>query len=154
LVVNSSRADAYSNFKNKLVYYSDFTDNFDKTPFGNSVTLITNEQDVSQSIRNLVFTNYGERFFQPTVGCNVTGSLFELSGIPLVNFLKDSITSTIVNNEPRASLINVSVQDLNFTNNLTTPASADKNSIEVTIMYSLVNNPTPIKLSIFLDRIR
>jgi phage baseplate assembly protein W len=154
LTVNISRADAYSNFKSKLVYYSDFTDNFDKTPFGNSITLITNEQDVSQSIRNLVFTNYGERFFQPTVGCNVMGSLFELSGIPLVNFLKDSITSTIVNNEPRASLISVSVQDLNFPNNLTTPASADKNSIEVTIIYSLINNPTPIKLSIFLDRIR
>jgi phage baseplate assembly protein W len=149
-----NRADAYTSFKNKRIYYSDFTDNFNQTPFGQNLAVITNEQDISQSIKNLVFTNYGERLFQPSIGCNVTGSLFELSGIPLINLLQDSITSTITFNEPRAFLQSVVVQDPNNVNNPTTPASSDKNSIEVSITYSLVNNPAPIKLSIFLNRIR
>ena len=149
-----NRSDTYTSLKNKLIYYSDFTDNFNQTPFGNNLALITNEQDVSQSIRNLVFTNYGERLFQPSLGCNVTGSLFELSGIPLINLLQNSITGTIVANEPRAFLQSVTVKDPNFVGNLTTPASSDKNSIEVTIQYSLINNPSPITLTIFLNRIR
>ena len=125
-----------------------------RTPFGHALSLITNEQDVSQSIRNLVFTNYGERLFQPSLGCNVFGSLFELSGIPLINLLQDSITATITANEPRCSLQSVVVQNPNFVSNLTTPASSDKNSIEVTIQYSLVNNPAPISLTLFLTPIR
>jgi len=154
LVITVNRADAYTSLKNKLIYYSDFTDNFDQTPFGNNLSLITNEEDVSQSIRNLVFTNYGERLFQPSIGCNVTGSLFELSGIPLINLLQDSISSTIIRNEPRCSLESVIVQDPNNVNNPTIPAASDKNSIEVTIKYSLINNPQPVVLSLFLNRIR
>lgn len=154
MVITVNRADAYTSLKNKLIYYSDFTDNFDQTPFGNNLSLITNEEDVSQSIRNLVFTNYGERLFQPSIGCNVTGSLFELSGIPLINLLQDSISSTIIRNEPRCSLESVIVQDPNNVNNPTIPAASDKNSIEVTIKYSLINNPQPVVLSLFLNRIR
>jgi phage baseplate assembly protein W len=154
LVVTVNRADAYTNLKNKLTYYSDFTNNFNQTPFGKNLALITNEQDVSQSIRNLVFTNYGERFFQPSLGCNVTGSLFELSGIPLINLLRDSITATITSNEPRCFLQNVIVQDPDSVNSLTTPASSDKNGLEVTIKYSLINNPNPITLTLFLTKIR
>ena len=154
MATNVTRADTYTSIKNKRIYYSDFTDNFTQTPFGQNLAVITNEQDVSQSIRNLVFTNYGERLFQPSLGCNITGSLFELSGIPLINLLQDSITATISLNEPRASLQSVIVQDPNNVNNPTTPAASDKNSIEVSITYSLVNNPTPISLSIFLSRIR
>ena len=154
MVITVNRADAYTSLKNKLIYYSDFTDNFDQTPFGNNLSLITNEEDVSQSIRNLVFTNYGERLFQPSIGCNVTGSLFELSGIPLINLLQDSISSTIIRNEPRCSLESVIVQDPSNVNNPTTPAASDKNSIEVTIKYSLINNPNIVVLSLFLNRIR
>jgi len=154
LVITVNRADAYTSLKNKLIYYSDFTDNFDQTPFGNNLSLITNEEDVSQSIRNLVFTNYGERLFQPSIGCNVTGSLFELSGIPLINLLQDSISSTIIRNEPRCSLESVIVQDPSNVNNPTIPAASDKNSIEVTIKYSLINNPNIVVLSLFLNRIR
>jgi len=149
-----TRADTFTSIKKKYEYYSDFLDNFDQSPLGPELLLVTNEKAVTQSIKNLIFTNYGERLFQPNVGCNITTSLFELAGVPLQNFLIDSITATIRTWEPRAILETVQVQDLSNPIYYTQPASADKNAIEVTIMYYLINNPKLITLTVMLRRLR
>lgn len=149
-----SRADTFTSTKKKFQYFSDFLNNFDKCPLGPELARVTNEKAVTQSIKNLIFTNFGERPFQPNVGCNITGSLFELAGVPLRNFLVDSITATILTYEPRAILENVVVQDLDNATYYTQPASSEKNALEVTIVYSLINNPTPITISVLLRRLR
>jgi phage baseplate assembly protein W len=153
-VVRVTRADTLTSQKKKLEYFSDFLDNFDTSPLGPELLRVTNEKAVTQSIKHLVYTNFGERLFQPNVGCNVTGAMFELAGIPLHNFLRDSITATIRTYEPRAVLIELIVQDLGNVIDYYQPAAIDKNSIEVTIIYSLINNPKPITISILLRRLR
>jgi len=149
-----TRADTFTSVKKKYQYYSDFLDSFDQTPLGPELALLTNEKAVTQSIKNLIYTNYGERLFQPNVGCNITTSLFQLAGPPLQNFLVDSITATINTWEPRAILDAVIVQDLTNPLDYTQPANADKNTIQVTIVYYLINNPTPITINVMLRRLR
>ena len=63
-----TRADTLTATQKKLEYYSDFLDNFDRSPIGNELGRAVNEKSVNQSIRNLLFTDYGERMFQPTIG--------------------------------------------------------------------------------------
>jgi phage baseplate assembly protein W len=147
-------ADTFTAAKKKQIYYSDFTDNFDSTPFVQCLARITNEQDVTQSLKNLIFTNLGERFFQPAVGCNITASLFELSGPILQNELQNAITTTITNFEPRAVLQSLIIQNPDSTVQLTAPADIDKNSITVTVQYYLVNTPNLITFTVFLQKLR
>lgn len=154
MAVNVTRADAYTSTVKKIEHFSDFLVNLDKSPLGPEIARVINEKAVTQSIKNLIFTNFGERPFQPNVGCNVRASLFELAGIPLQNFLIDSITATIRTHEPRAILENVIVQDLSNPIDYTEPARADKNAIEVTIIYYLINNPKPVTISVLLRRLR
>jgi hypothetical protein len=149
-----TRADTFTSQKKKYQYFSDFLDNFDQCPLGPELAMVSNEKAVTQSIRNLIYTNFGDRLFQPNVGCNVTGALFELAGIPLQNFLIDSISATIRTWEPRAILDAVLVQDLGNPIDYYQPASADKNGIQVSIIYYLINNPTPITISVMLRRLR
>lgn len=122
--------------------YSDFLDSFFKTPFGNDLAKVVNERAVSQSLRNLIKTNVGERLFQPTIGSDVMRSLFEINGAPTTTILKQYITTTIKNNEPRINLLGVTVNDV------------DPITIEIIIVYALINNPQPISLSIILKRVR
>lgn len=149
-----SRADTLTSVKKKLEYFSDFMDNFDKSPLGSELARVTNEKAVTQSLRNLVFTNFGERPYQPNLGCNIRGSLFELTGIVLENMLRDAIIATIQSYEPRVVLENVIIQDLNNPIDYSQPASPDKNSVNITLIYYLVNNPTPLSLNIILKRVR
>lgn len=149
-----TRADTLTAFKKQYEYYSDFLDNFDKTPLGDDLARVTNDDAVTQSLKNIINTNLRERFFQPNLGCNITASLFELSGIVLQNMLQDTITSAINSYEPRAVLDAVVVQDLSNPTDYSVPASVDKNAISVTIVYYLQNNTIPITFNMLLQRVR
>jgi len=148
-----TRADTFTSVSKKLEYFSDFLDDFAVTPVGSELARVTNEKSVNQSIRNLVLTNIGARLFQPGIGCGVFQSLFELAGVPLQNALIDAVTSTIQNYEPRAVLQTITVSDINAADT-TQPTAVDNNSIEVTIAYTLINNPSPVVLTVLLRRPR
>ena len=149
-----TRADTLTNFKKQYEYFSDFLNSFDKSPLGNELVRVINADDVTQSIKNLINTNFGERFFQPNIGCNINASLFELSGIVLSNMLRDTISAAIAAYEPRAVLESVIVQDLDNPIDYSLPASVDKNAISVTIVYYLQNNTIPITFTMLLQRSR
>jgi len=149
-----TRAQTLTNQKKKLEYFSDFMDNFDKSPLGPELARVTNEKAVTQALRNLIFTNFGERPYQPNLGCNVLGSLFELSGVVLENMLRDAIVATIQSYEPRVVLENVIIHDMNNPIDYSQPASVDKNGVEVSLIYYLANNPTPLTLTILLRKVR
>ncbi len=139
-----TRADALTGKKIQREYFSDFTTSFAKTPFGNQLAKVTNEQAVNQSIKNLVRTNLGERLFQPMVGSDVLASLFETKTAEAVGLLELFIENTIRNNEPRVNKLEVFI-DLE---------SIDENSVEITLLYNLINNPEEITLTMLLKRVR
>jgi phage baseplate assembly protein W len=138
-----SRADTLTTVTKKEEYFSDIFDNFLKAPFGKDLARATNEKAVNQSLRNLVKTDLGERLFQPFVGSTVYESLFEMNDYLQSDILIFTISNTIRNNEPRVNLIDVFVNE-----------NEDPGYIEITIVYSLINNPDPTTLTMLLKRVR
>lgn len=148
-----TRADSFTPLKRKQEFFSDFLNSFAKTPIGEQLGRVTNEQAVNQALRNLVKTNIGERLYQPGIGSNIYASLFELNTPPLINAMEFYIENTIKNNERRVNLVSVKVQStLQIYNGIKTVR--DDNSLTVTLVYNLINNPELITYNIILKRIR
>jgi phage baseplate assembly protein W len=138
-----TRADTLTATQKKQEYFSDFLNSFAVSPIGNNLGKVTNENSIKQSLKNLIFTNLGERLFQPTVGSGVLGSLFDLNTPISLASIEFNIKNTIKFNEPRVSMISV-----------TAKSTYDENQIQVDILFSLINNPDPISLNFLLKRVR
>jgi phage baseplate assembly protein W len=158
-----TRADALTRATRKVEFFSDFTTSFSKTPIGDQLARVLNDNAVNQSLRNIIKTNLGERPFQPALGSDVYASLFELHSSESIKDLQLFIESAININEPRVNLLKVYVktvsdapevyEDLEGTD-IYIPPARDENSIEITIIYNLINNPAPITLTVILKRVR
>ena len=122
--------------------YSDFMCDFTAHPNTEDLVRITNESAVSRSIRNLVMTNKGERFFS-NVGSNISKTLFEHVSDITAATIKTLVSDTIDNHEPRAKLIDVVVT-----------ANELNQSYKIDIYYYIINNPQPVGLSVTLYRVR
>lgn len=138
-----TRAETLTSSTKKTEYYSDIPNSFAQTPFGNELSKITNERSITQSIKNLIYTNLGERLFQPTVGSDIMSMLFEPNFTDYINEIEMYIMRTIENYEPRAEVIQVLF-----------PEVFDENSVEITIIYRVINNAEPITLNLVLKRVR
>lgn len=139
-----TRADTFTGSKKQIEYFSDFLTSFAKTPIGNQLARVTNEQAVVQSLKNLIRTNLGERLFQPTVGSDVMATLFELNTDDARDSLELFINNTIENNEPRVNLIQTIINT----------DGINENQIEITLIYNLINNPEEQTLTLILKRVR
>lgn len=124
--------------------FTDFMTNLDLHPLSDDIAKVKNEQAIKQSIRTLILTNVGERFFRPYLGSNVYKSLFEpLDGF-VQNDIKTYIEDTINAYEPRAKVISVNVYD----------NQDDGNSITATIQFSIINTGQDAILNLILRRVR
>lgn len=117
--------------------------NLDIHPIRKDIVLRTNEDSVSQSIRNILKTNFYEKPFDPKYGANLRALLFELSSPFIEIQLKNQIQTAISNYEPRANIISIDVS-----------ADIDGNSYSVTIMFSTLNSQNPQTLTVSLERVR
>mgnify|MGYP001387140610 FL=1 len=110
--------------------FKDISLSFVRNPATDDVTTLSNERSIARSIRNLVSTLRGERFFQPDLGCDVNNLLFEnYLDLNSINVLEDEIRQTIEQYEPRVELDSDSV---------TVIAEADNNEIAVKINFRIV----------------
>lgn len=125
------------------IVYSDIPTNLDVHPIKEDLLLLTNENAIKRSIRNLILTDPYERFFNPSLGSGIKHSLFENISSDTEYIIKERVRETIVNFEPRANLYSVTVKAL-----------PDENSYSVSIVFFVVNNITPITLDLVLRRVR
>ena len=110
--------------------FKDISLSFVRNPATDDVTTLSNERSISRSIRNLVSTLRGERFFQPDLGCDVNNLLFEnYLDLNSINVLEDEIRQTIEQYEPRVELDSDSV---------TVIAEPDNNEIAVKINFRII----------------
>ena len=123
--------------------FKDLDLNFTAHPIKKDVSMHYNERAVINSVKNLVSTNFYERPFQPFLGSNIRALLFELVDSVVAASLERQITETINNHEPR-----VSVQDI------TAIPDPDENGYKVVMTFFIVNNPNPVTINFFLERIR
>jgi len=98
---------------------------------------------VKQSVKNIVLTNYYEKPFQPYFGGNVSAMLFEMADGTTTSSLQESIKNAIESYEPRALIREINVVP-----------QPDYNSINVTIVFQVVNSREQVTLSTTLSRLR
>ena len=127
----------------KSVVYKDFDILFDIHPVTRKLNTLTNNAAVSRAVKNLVLTNRGERPYQPFIGGNIRNKLFELDDGTVELEVRQAIEDTIREYEPRAELISVFAEPI-----------PDRNLINVTIKFRVVNQTEPQTINFFLERVR
>ena len=125
------------------IVYSDLPISFTAHPITGNVNKVTNRDAVKNSVRNIVMTNHGERFFKPKFGGNVTSKLFENASKFTEFNTARSIRIALQNYEPRAEIINCKVT-----------SNPDNNNLTATIKFRVTNDPNPVSLDVLLERIR
>jgi phage baseplate assembly protein W len=123
--------------------YSDIDFTFTKKPVTADVALSYDQQAVIRSIRNLLQTNHYERPFNPDLGSNIDGILFEPISPLSANALKKEIQVTINNYEPRATL-----KDLQVT------VQPDMSAYNVSLSFYIENATLPTTVTLLLERNR
>jgi phage baseplate assembly protein W len=95
--------------------FKDISMSFKINPINNDLIGLKNETAIARSIRNLVFTYPGEKFFNQNFGSKISRSLFENIDSITASIIEGEIRNSIENYEPRVSLINITVSP-NFDN--------------------------------------
>jgi hypothetical protein len=124
-------------------FFSDFTKNLDQIPGRTEIARVINENSVKESIKNLISTDRGERLFQPNIGCDIRGSLFENITQATMIILEENIKSTIRTYEPRCNLRSVEVS-----------GNIDTNELSAKIVFNVINSSNITSISIDLSRAR
>ena len=112
--------------------FKDISMSFKFNPLNGDLIALKNANAISRSIRNIVFTTPGEKFFNEDFGSNVSRSLFENIDSISANLIEDEIKVSINRFEPRVRLIDVE-----------TKANFDDYAYNVKIIYEIVGIDVP-----------
>jgi len=112
--------------------FKDLSMTFQANPLNFDLIGLKNENAIARSVRNIVFTLPGEKFFDENFGSRISASLFENIDDITANVISDEITQSIERYEPRVDLINVEVFP-NF----------DNNAFDVLIIYDIIGADAP-----------
>ena len=105
---------------------------FKVNPLNDDLIALKNSSAIARSIRNIVFTQPGEKFFNPNFGSRVSESLFENVDNSSAIVIRDEIRNSIKNFEPRVKLLNVFVRP-----------NSEFNEMNVTIEYEIIGIDVP-----------
>src|SRR5262245_29365745 len=72
---------------------------FNKTT--NTVAMVSDEEDIRQSLHILLSTSLGERVMQPDYGCNLQDYIFESLNSTTIGYIKERVAHSILYYEPR-----------------------------------------------------
>ena len=112
--------------------FKDISMTFQSNPLNGDLIAIKNENAIARSLRNIVFTLPGEKFFDESFGSRITESLFDNIDDITATIIVDEIRESIETYEDRVQLIDV-LADPNFENN----------SFDVTITYEIIGRNVP-----------
>ena len=112
--------------------FKDVSASFKVNPLTNDLIAIKNETAIARSLRNLVLTTPGERFFNEDLGSQVGNLLFENVDDVTAMSVRSEIINVITNYEPRVQLRNVSVN-----------ADIDAYNMDVKLTYEIVGVDLP-----------
>ena len=112
--------------------FKDISLSFDPHPITKDLPVIKNADAIRRSVRNLVQTIPGERFFNPLLGSSVYDSMFDLADFGTSSLIESEILTTIDNFEPRVTNVRVRVDP-----------RYDLNNFDVTIFFDVVGQELP-----------
>ena len=112
--------------------FKDISMTFQSNPLSSDLIALKNETAIARSIRNIVFTLPGEKFFNENFGSKVSRALFENVDEISASIIRDEIRNSINNYEPRVRLIEVQ-----------TNPDYDNGSFDVVINYRIIGADVP-----------
>ena len=112
--------------------FRDISMTFQANPLNNDLIGLKNENAIARSVRNIVFTLPGEKFFDEDFGSKISQSLFENIDEISAAEIVDEIEQSLINYEPRINLLNVRAFP-NF----------DNNQFDVRIIYEIIGASVP-----------
>ena len=87
--------------------FKDLSMSFQVNPITSDLIATKNETAIARSVRNLVLTRPGEKFFNPNLGSRVYETLFDNMDEVSASIVEDDIRDTIDNYEPRVKLVSI-----------------------------------------------
>ena len=140
----NKRIDRLTATKIQQEHYSDFMNNFDLNPITGLLGKVTNEDAVKQSLKNLLYTNRTERFYNAYIGGRLRSLMFEPMDHVTIQLIQKEVIETIENNEPRVSKVDCVVKP-----------NEDENAYHATIYFTIINIPDQnFSLNLILKRVR
>ena len=112
--------------------FKDISMSFETNPLNDDLVSLSDTSAIARSIRNIVFTSPGEKFFNPDFGSRISESLFENVDNVSALAIEDEIKSSIINFEPRVNLLDTNVVP-----------NPDDNEMNVTIEYEITGIDIP-----------
>ena len=112
--------------------FKDLSMSFKTNPLNDDLIGLKNMNAIARSLKNIVFTQPGEKFFNPDFGSRISESLFENVDDVSALAIEDEIRSSIINFEPRVNLLDVSVNP-----------NPDDNEMNVVIQYEVTGIDVP-----------
>ena len=114
--------------------FKDLSMSFQANPLSKDLIALKNANAIARSVKNIVFTLPGEKFFNQDFGYRITASLFENINDITANIIVDEITESIVRYEPRVQLIEEGVRAF---------PNYDNNTFDVIIVYEIIGADVP-----------
>jgi len=112
--------------------FKDISMTFQINPLNSDLIALKNESAIARSVRNIVFTIPGEKFFDESFGSNISKSLFENIDDITASIIVDEVRQSIRNFEPRVNLLDVQAFP-----------DFDNNSFDLTIIYEIIGADIP-----------
>ena len=112
--------------------FKDISMTFQVNPLNSDLIGLKNENAIARSVRNIVFTLPGEKFFDEDFGSRISASLFENIDDISAAEIVDEIKQSLVNYEPRVNVLEVRAFP-NF----------DNNQFDVRIVYEIIGADVP-----------
>ena len=119
--------------------FKDISFSFSPHPVTKDLPVLVNERAIVRSVRNLVETIPTERFFNPLIGTNVRGSLFQPYSRETLTTIEDQIRDTITNFEPRVGNVQIEAS-----------SQPDDNTFSVKVIFDIVGLAAPTQTFSFL----
>ena len=107
---------------------------FQSNPLNDDLIVLKNENAIARSLRNIVFTLPGEKFFDEPFGSRITESLFDNIDEITASIIVDEIRQSITNYEPRVKLQDVKAYP-----------DYEGNGFDVVITYDIIGADIPLK---------
>ena len=119
--------------------FKDISLSFDPHPVTKDIPVLRNERAITRSVRNLVQTIPGERFFNPIIGSGVRRLLFDFVDVGTAASIEEEILTTISNFETRVTNVQVQVDP-----------RPDQNNFDVTVFFDIIGQSLPTQNFSFL----
>ena len=114
--------------------FKDLSMSFQANPLSKDLIALKNTNAIARSIKNIVFTLPGEKWFNEDFGSRITASLFENINDVTASIIVDEIEESITRYEPRVELIGEGVRAF---------PNYDNNTFDVIIVYEIIGADVP-----------